>query len=280
MNSDSIDWNEVWIRQMARHNEVEGSSDAVDIWGTEENARNFWERIQNDSVRIGRTLDGLDLHPDSKVLDIGAGPGSLSIPLSDRVAHITAVEPSNGMMGVLRENIRERGIENISTIHKSWEDLDISELDGPYDVIIASYSLHVPDLKQAIEKIQAVSNGSVYIFWFAGPTSWDRYYGDIWPALHGEQYHTSPKCDVLYNVLYNMGIYPNIIVFPLNRDTVFSSLDEAIEHYRPHYRINTREQEDILREYFKKVLLLEDGSAVQKGDTMRVKMWWTNENKD
>ncbi len=277
MNVDTIDWNDIWKRQMALHDEVEGSSKGEDIWGTIESARKFWERVRRDSERINRTLDELDLHPDSKVLDIGAGPGSLSIPLSKRVAHITAVEPSNGMISVLHENIRERGIENITTVHKSWEDLDIAELDGPYDVIIASYSLHVPDIKKAIEKIQAVSEGSVYIFWFAGETSWDRYYGDIWPALHNEDYCPSPKCDVLYNVLYNMGIYPNVSVFPLGHDSVFSSVDEAIEHYRPHYRIKTPGQEDILREYFKKVLLQEDDSVVQKGDTMRVKMWWKNE---
>jgi 16S rRNA A1518/A1519 N6-dimethyltransferase RsmA/KsgA/DIM1 with predicted DNA glycosylase/AP lyase activity len=37
------------------------------------------------------------------VPDIGAGPGTLAIPLAPRVKEITAVEPGAGMVSILQE---------------------------------------------------------------------------------------------------------------------------------------------------------------------------------
>lgn len=274
----NIDWGDVWKEQMRLYNEVEGTLEKVDIWESKENARRYWEMSQNKGAeRIEQTLNELDLKPDSRVLDIGSGPGALAIPISDRVREVVAVEPSDGMMSVLKENIDDLGISNIKCIHKGWEDIDISELGGKFDVIIASYSLSVPDIRQTFGKIQAVSSGSVHVYWFAGETSWDDQYRAIWPALHNEEYHSSPKCNIMYNVLYDMGIFPNMSVFPMERSMNFSSLDEAVKHYIPHYRAYTAEQKNILQNYLQKILPVnEDGSIIHLGDTMRVRIWWDN----
>ncbi|NYT19838.1 MAG: class I SAM-dependent methyltransferase [Methanosarcinales archaeon] len=282
MDISDIGWNEVWKEQMRLYNEVDGSSEKVDIWETRESARRYWEMSRNKgAARVEHSLSELDLKPDSRVLDIGSGPGALAIPISKRVCEVVAVEPSDGMMSVLQENIDEMNIDNIQCIHKGWEDIDVEDIGDNYDVVIASYSLTVPDIRQAFEKIQAVSSGSVYIYWFAGETSWDEQYRAIWPALHNEEYHSSPKCNIMYNVLYDMGIYPNMDVFPIERSMFFSSLEEAVKHYIPHYRAYTSEKLEILREYLGTVLPQnEDGSILHLGETMRVRMWWDNRNKD
>jgi len=136
--------------------------------------------------------------------------------------------------------------------------------------------LHVPDIREAIEKIQQVSSGKVYIYWFAGATSWDKNYSRIWPQLHGRQYYPSPKCDVLYNVLYRMGIYPDMENFELIHETRFSSLDEAVQHYKPHYKIATNEQEQILRSHLEEILEKKGDELVQVGRSSRVKISWDN----
>ncbi len=59
-----------------------------------------------------------------------------------------------------------------------------------------------------------VSSGYVYLYWFEGDASWDIHSRNLWPMLHGCRYIQGPKADILYNVLYNMGIYPNVKVFP------------------------------------------------------------------
>lgn len=41
------------------------------------------------------------LTPDSSMLDIGAGPGSFTIPFAQHIKSVTAIEPSKGMVAFL-----------------------------------------------------------------------------------------------------------------------------------------------------------------------------------
>jgi cyclopropane fatty-acyl-phospholipid synthase-like methyltransferase len=273
---DEIDWADVWIEQMKLHNEADEQVQQPDRWGTYENARRFWQSSRKSGKRLEKTLREIKHDSDSRILDIGAGPGSMAIPLAQRVSHVTAVEPAEGMTEVLKENIKHYHLNNVTCIQKNWEGVSLEELDSPYDVIVASYSLHVPDIREAIEKIQQLSSGKVYIYWFAGATSWDKNYSRIWPQLHGRQYYPSPKCDVLYNVLYRMGIYPDMENFELIHETRFSSLDEAVQHYKPHYKIATNEQEQILRSHLEEILEKKGDELVQVGRSSRVKISWDN----
>ena len=52
-------------------------------------------------------LDLLPLRADAAVLDLGAGTGKLTRLLAGRYAHVTAVEPLDGMRGVLETVVPE-----------------------------------------------------------------------------------------------------------------------------------------------------------------------------
>jgi SAM-dependent methyltransferase len=58
--------------------------------------------------------------PDDTWLDIGAGGGRYALPLALKVREVIAVEPSEGMIGVLREGMVEHGIENIRIERRRW----------------------------------------------------------------------------------------------------------------------------------------------------------------
>lgn len=215
------------------------------------------------------------LTPESRVLDIGAGPGSLAIPLAGKVAHVTAVEPAEGMMELLKQNIESYGIRNIDCVYKGWEAVDAGvDLCPPYDVVFASYSLGMKDIRASIQKMIDVSSGYVYLYWFAGDTSWDIHSQRLWPILHGCEYRHGPKADILYNVLYDMGIYSDVKVFTFEHKNRFENLEEALEYFKPQYAAFSPDKEEILRSYLKEVLEEENGAFVQKGRSTRVKMWW------
>ena len=97
---------------------------------------------QQERSRIDKTVWETDISEGSRVLDIGAGPGTLAIPFTQKVAHVTTVEPAEGMCSVMREKMAEFGAKNISIVQKRWEDVDVEkDLQPPYDVVIASFSL-------------------------------------------------------------------------------------------------------------------------------------------
>jgi len=277
MDIENIDWNEVWKEKMDAQKRACPSTGAGSIWQEKESARRFWEMSLKNWVRMEKCIQGMALTPDSRVLDIGAGPGTLAIPLAEKVAHVTAVEPADGMVSVLRENIEAYGIENINCVHKDWEAVDSeTDLYGPYDVVFASYSLGMKDIRASIRKMMEVSSGYIYLYWFAGETSWDMHSRKLWPSLHDCEYPQGPKVDVLYNVLYGLGIHPNMKVFPFEYIQSFASLDEAVENFKPNYAIMSEEQEGILRAYLDEILEKENGKLVHRGWSTRVKLWWKN----
>jgi len=270
-----IDWNLIWKSQMKRNRDSSPGRDCSRIWESRESALAFWDMCRQERSRIDKTVWETDITQESRVLDIGAGPGTLAIPFAQKVAHITAVEPAEGMCSVMREKMNEFGAKNISIVQKRWEDVDVEkDLQPPYDVVIASFSLGMQDIQAAIEKMMQASSKYVYLYHFAGPTSWDRQWQELWPRLHGRAYQTGPKCDVLYNVLYQMGIYPHIRTFRLEHSMRYQSLDEAVQALAPQAHAETEEQKGILREYLKGAMQEESGAFVLPGSSIRVKMWW------
>lgn len=276
MAASSVDWNRIWQRQMMKNILSEGNRDCVGYWNDERDAERYWREAQeHDFGRIGKTLKSLDISRSSRVLDIGAGPGVLTIPLAHRIKHVTAVEPSPGMMSVLQRKVRQFSLNNVRCIHKRWEEVDVEEdLSPPYDLVVASFALGMLDLASALEKMQRVAGRCVCIYWFAGEPSWDVHFRNLTTLLHGTDYHPMPGCDVLFNVLYQMKIYPCLLTFPYTQTRKFASLEEAVDHYAPKYRAADGRQKGLLRDYLREVLEAENGFYLMRHNATCAKIWW------
>ncbi|MDD3070507.1 MAG: class I SAM-dependent methyltransferase [Methanoculleus horonobensis] len=275
MTYRDIDWNSVWKDLYDKNIECRGTGECASLWASREKARAFLAQSRQSPERIGYVLDSLPLEAGSTVLDVGAGPGTLAVPLSRRVARVTAVEPAAGMADVMTEYAGEEGVSNLDIVRKRWEEINpATDLDGPYDLVIASYSLGMPDIRAAIEKMREASSRWVYLFWFAGTTSWEQAMVDLWLELHGEEFRFGPKADVLYNVLYSMGICPNVETIKREHVRRFADLDAAVDEFREQYRVTSPAQEEVLREYLSGILSADGDSLMHSGMMTRVKIWW------
>jgi SAM-dependent methyltransferase len=271
-----IDWNEVWKARQERHESSKHFDDPSHNWDRKENAERYDTSSRSEyDVRVKTTLSGLPLTLSMRVLDIGAGPGTLAIPLAPLVQEVTAIEPGEGMVAILNDHIRKNGIKNISCIQKRWEDIDPArDLAGTYDVVIASLSLTMHDIRAALEKMDAASFGSVYLYWFVDPPFWERMYVDLWPGLHGETYHPGPKADCLFNVLYQMGIYPNVEMLPLDKEYRFSTRREMLAFFRRRFAVKTQKQRRMLDKYIAPLIRIEGDEVVISGNSTLAKVWW------
>ncbi|TAJ45457.1 class I SAM-dependent methyltransferase [Methanofollis fontis] len=277
MDQGTIDWNGVWKAQWHEHQRSSKGTTDGGMWDTVEAARSFYRMaLENNGERVRKTVNNLPLTPESRVLDVGAGPGAIAIPIARQVRHLTAVEPSAAMCSVFEENLAaEEGIGSVRIVQKRWEDVSVEgDLEPPYDIVFASYSLDLPDIGDAIRKMDAVSSGYVFVYWFAGTTSWDAMSMALWPRLHGSVFVPSPKCDLIYNLLYSMGIYPNIEVFPFRHINRFPDLDGAVQHFSPRYFAETAEQKEILREYLARYARPDGDTVIVPGTSTRVRIWW------
>ena len=271
-----IDWNAVWKARQDRHEASRTFEDPTHNWDKKENARRYNEGSKGEfDARVSMTITGLDITGDSRVLDIGAGPGTLAIPLASRVKEVTAVEPGKGMLRVLAENMEKKGIHNIRSVGKLWEDIEVaSDLAAPYDIVIASLSLTMADLREALAKMDAVSSCYVYLFWFADPPFWEKMYIDLWPDLHGESFYPGPKADCLFNVLYQMGIFANVEMLPLGKEYRFATEKEMTTFFRRRFGVTTPKQRTVLDNYLAPQIRHEGSDVVISGDSTLAKVWW------
>ena len=81
----------------------------------------------------------LPLSTEMEALDYGCGSGLVTLGLQPFVGRITGADSSQGMLQVLSRKVRERGISNVVT---KFIDLEQQQLDGRYDLIVSSMTLH------------------------------------------------------------------------------------------------------------------------------------------
>ena len=144
----------------------------------------------------------------------------------------------------------------------------------PYDVVIASLSLTMDDIRAALEKMDASSRQYVCLYWFVDLPFWERMYADLWEPLHGTPYYAGPKADCLFNVLYQMGIYANVEMMPLDKEYRFPSRDEMTEFFYRRFSAKTPEQQETVGKYLEPLIRNEGAEIVISGDSTFAKIWW------
>jgi len=271
----TIDWNEVWKDLYEKNVGSRGRGECATIWESKTKAEEFLTQSEKNPDRIRKVIERIRPGPGSNVLDIGAGPGTLAVPVASRAGQVTAVEPASGMAEVMKEYAVRQGISNLTVIQKRWEDINpATDLKGPYDIVFASHSLGMPDIRNALRKMNAVASGQVFLFWFGGITTWEKPMVDLWPELHGKSYVPGPKADVLFNVLWSMGITPDMRSGELDHARLYPDIISALNDLREQFGIMTPEQESVLRQYLEKEMIKKNGQLTLPGKTTGVQFCW------
>lgn len=127
-------------------------------------ARSF-DRAAEDYERFrpgypAAILDELPVRSDAEVLDVGAGTGKLTRVLAARYAHVTAVEPLDGMRAILR-----RVLPEATALAGSAEDIPLG--DASVDAVFAGQAFHWFANDDAVRELGRVlrPGGIVALVW-------------------------------------------------------------------------------------------------------------------
>jgi SAM-dependent methyltransferase len=280
-SAESIDWNEVWQERRRRNRESREESGEDRRWEKPEQARRYAEEADTSyQRRVNETLELLPLFPGARVLDIGSGPGTLTIPMARIVTEVIAVEPAEGMGRLLLERAAHAGLANIRWVAKRWEDvIPDTDLDPPYDIVLASFSLGMDDLRSALRKMDRISSGWVFLFSFADMPLRERMCVEIWQDLHGRKYLPSPKIDVVWNLLHQEGILANVAIRPLEKTYRFGDMEPATSFFARRFGASGPAGSAILRDYLTGVNQASDGTFLLQKMTAYAAVWWEKEGK-
>lgn len=202
------------------------------------------------SPYVEKFLSFLRIDPNWTVLDVGCGPGTLSLPLAQKTKQVTAVDYSTAMLEELQKLAAQKNLENIFPIQASWEDDWTEKKISPHDVAIASRSLSVDNLQAALTKLDRWALRAVYIADRVGAGPFDP---DIFAAV-GRSFHPGPDYIYTVNILYSMGIHAHVDFIKLDSMRTYTSPDEAFQSNAWMLDNMTSEEEKKLRSYIQENL--------------------------
>jgi SAM-dependent methyltransferase len=190
------------------------------------------------------------VNEESELLDIGSGPGNYTLRLASRFKKITAVDPSDKMLSILKERAAEQNIKNIETVCMPWEEIDIDKLGWKkkFGLVIA---IKTPGIfnGETLKKMNDASMGGCFYNNFIKRD--DIAQQDVWRLLYNEEKPPVPA-DVFYvfHILQAWGYLPSL---SMDRSTSMRkmSIKEAINDLtlmmKPYQ--NNRTMEHVVRGY-------------------------------
>lgn len=260
LHEENIDWDEAWRQRLFNsgflHNPPYFESE---IEAIRYNDCPVWWAMGETNVK------DLDLDPSWSAIDVGSGPGTLTIPLAKRLREVTAVEPSGGMLPFLQRNVRDNGLSNVRIMHSRWEDIQEDDI-GIHDVVVASFCLLMPNIREALAKMNRLAREQVHIFWFSGPPIWERIGIDIGREVGSPTPPPMPKADILYGLLCSMGYHPEVRnIRSFSSPYTFRDISEAKRFVREYCGVNV-EGEPLLIDYLQRNLEMEADALLLKDD--------------
>ncbi|MDO9533985.1 MAG: class I SAM-dependent methyltransferase [Bacillota bacterium] len=124
-------WEKIWLEAglLRRGKRSVDDSKGTSAW--DKRAGHFNRKVSGEdgSARTNTILKFLReegaLYPGMKIIDVGSGPGSVTMLLAETAGEVYALDPAVKMLTILQEKAREKGINNLHTVQARWQEIDL-----------------------------------------------------------------------------------------------------------------------------------------------------------
>jgi 2-polyprenyl-3-methyl-5-hydroxy-6-metoxy-1,4-benzoquinol methylase len=209
------------------------------------------------------------LDPACTVLDIGAGSGRWTVPLAGKSCSVTAVEPSEEMAAMLRQNLQAAGLANVPIVRSTWEEAEVDV----HDVSVCAHAMYSsPDLAAFVRKMEKYTRRACYLAMRMPPA--DGIMGELSYTIYGRQ-HDSANAIIAYNALYSLGIYCNVLVENEIYRWTDSSLEEAFLRAKRRLNLESNNNFDgLIRDTLARRLQFAGNRYVWPDGMRSLLLWW------
>jgi SAM-dependent methyltransferase len=273
MSSTTIDWVRNWEEIYDHRRGTMRRDYSIDDWT--ERAEDYSQFRKTNQYEYGEhAYEALAGHgivgPASRVLEVGSGPGTFVIPFSKRVNYMTAVEPAEGMIQVIQRNANEAGINNYDIIKKIWQDVDLNEIGGRYDLVITSTVIWMfRDIMQQIGRMEEVTAGHCCVVEGLGDGSISD--KNLWHTIMGDiSYPLFPGYPLAFNILYQNGRIPHVRI--INAKSV-RSFEKLMKMRRIFYSLYTEFTPEV-EEKIRSALIADSSTGLHERNYRSAVVWW------
>ena len=162
--------------------------------------------------------------PDESWLDIGAGGGRYALPLALAVREVIAVDPSPGMLGVLREGMAEHNIRNVRVVEGRWPAAADPSIEADVS-FIAHVGYDVEQIGPFLDGMERSARRMcvAMLFWRRPTWAMDR----LWPAVHGVERALLPAMREMMTLLMARG-RPVQVAIVEQAPNAFESVEQVV----------------------------------------------------
>ena len=216
-----VDWHTVWKTTMEECTGLGREAGTLKQWTVSE-AETFLK--DSDEKYVKEVLDRIKVTANDDILDIGCGPGRLTIPFAKIAKSVTAVDTSKGMLEVLNRRAKEEKLGNISCVNKFWREVEAGkDIKKKYDIVVASNSVNLLGAKEIrdgnkkrldwdlVETLQKIDEIGKHCY-ITKPILRHNNFSAVYAALD-KTYKPFPDYIVVHNVLRQISLEPEIDYF-------------------------------------------------------------------
>lgn len=238
-----------WHCQVRRHH-----SQSIAAQQNFDPNQDFWEgmaqNFKDDPFRKGDpVIDMLEQEfaECRTLVDIGGGAGRLALPLSLSREAVTVVDSSKSMLLELQDSCEEAKIENVSSVFGLWEDAVIDIHEG---ALCSHVTYGIENIGKFLENVNQYASKRVVIIAFM--KSPQAHLESLWREVHEEERVHLPGVPELMDVLWQLGIAPELNIIEHLGPHIYGSEKDAISDLRRRLYVNQGTRKDeILRRVLK-----------------------------
>lgn len=269
-----VDWEHIWEEKTKNRTEemMAGQKNDTDYWS--KRAQSYSDTQTTNDFIYGRSvveaLEGV-LTPDFEVMDVGVGPGTLTLPFTEKVKRVIAVEPAPEMVSILKENAETKNIDGYDILQRKWQDVDVSRHARKYDLVISSHVLwHFVDIWNQITRMESVSRRYCCLVnglrdYCDFDLLWEKVIGKKKTKLYGTEGHL-----ICLNLLHEKGRKVNVKIIEYKQKIPVESWIASREMVLGRYIEVDEEIKKVIRAH---IIERSDGNYYEMDNAGAV-MWW------
>lgn len=154
-----INWKDAWNRM--REERMRKPKISYDDAFFKKSAQDFSRRIKSNDYEFGRKVTQILSHmleENSDVLEIGTGPGTLTIPFATMVKKIVGIEFSERNTVQLKASLKDNDLHNVEIFQENWENVKNDEIKDKFALVVCSHFLwQVEDIEKLLKRMEHAS---------------------------------------------------------------------------------------------------------------------------